>query len=63
MVKKKVPKYIKESKKSALERFKEQHPELEIAKVKVYYRGDGLYETEITTKPHTFTYGDNWDEV
>jgi hypothetical protein len=55
-------KHYREARQSALERFNESYPDLEIKSVKTYYNGKGVYETVITIKQQKISYGDHWDE-
>jgi hypothetical protein len=55
-------KHYREARQSALERFSEDHPNLEIKSVRTYYDGNGGYETVITIKQQKISYGDHWDE-
>lgn len=55
-------KHYQEAKQSALERFSQDYPDLEISKAKTIYDGNGGYETIITIKQQQISYGDHWDE-
>lgn len=48
------------SRESALVRFEEEYGDLAIAKIETFGNGRE-YETEITIKRQTITYGDTWD--
>jgi len=64
---KELKRYIKLSEESALERFNQDYPDLEIDKIKVltptltqFKKGDRHFETEITIAKQKVNYGDSW---
>lgn len=54
-------KHYQDSIESALERFSEDYPNLEIKSTRTYYDGNGGYETVITIEKQQISYGDHWD--
>lgn len=48
------------SESSALRRFNENYPNLEIEDIKTVRIGKKLYETDITIKKQTITYAESW---
>jgi len=54
--------YVLASEKSALERFDQKYPNLEMEKIRVRYLGNKVFETIITTAKQKITFGNNWQE-